>query len=96
MPDSTVSLHDLDHLRRFVMETLSGRENLLAEQFPLHESKLLRGGRECGRQYFLYGPRSVRLNAIWDAERDTIYFYDAAGERFGKVQVALKSRPSSV
>lgn len=89
MMPHAVRLKNLSELRDFVLERLSARENLIADQFPLTESKLVRGGRECGRQYVLHGPRSVRLNAIWVAERNDVYFYDAAGERFDKVRVAV-------
>lgn len=83
----TVTLTDMHQLRQFVLDRLSGRENLLSDQFPLTESKLIRGGRECGRQYTLHGPRSVRLNAIWVANPSDVYFYDATGTRFDKIRV---------
>lgn len=89
MTPHAVRLNNLSELRDFVLERLSARENLLADQFPLTESKLVRGGRECGRQFVLHGPRSVRLNAIWVADRNDVYFYDAAGERFDKVRIEV-------
>lgn len=89
MTEPTVTLTDIHHLKQFVRDRLSGRENLLADQFPLTESKLIRGGQECGRQYTLHGPRSVRLNAIWVANPSDVYFYDATGTRFDKVRVQL-------
>ncbi len=89
MTEPTVRLTDFQQLKNFVLERLSGKENLLADQFPFTESKLIRGGRECGRQYTLHGPRSVRLNAIWVAERSDVYFYDATGTRYDKVKVQL-------
>ena len=87
-----MSFPTLDELKKFVRAKLGECENLLADQFPFTETKLLRAGRECGRQFILHGPRSVRLNAIWVSEKNALYFYDARGERFEKVR--LTSNPT--
>ena len=49
---------------------------------------LVRRGECCGRQFTLFGPRSVRLGAVWAADRNDLYFYDARGERFRKERMA--------
>ena len=51
------------------------------------ETSLIRGGNDCGMHFWVQGPRSVRLEAIWVADRNTIYFYDARGMRFLKIQL---------
>ena len=81
------TISTLDDLRNFIHQTLCDRENLLQDQFDLTETALIRNGRDCGLQFCLQGPRSVRLEAIWVADRNTIYFYDARGARFSKVQL---------
>lgn len=78
----------LDALRAFVHKTLCDRENILADQFALAETRLTRQGQPCGLQFSLQGPRSVRLAAIWAADRNLLYCYDARGERFLKLQLA--------
>jgi hypothetical protein len=88
MTMSLDSVHSLDELRTFVHKTLCKRENILEDQFGLTETALVRGGRDCGMHFCLYGPRSVRLEAIWVADHNTIYFYDARGTRFLKIQLA--------
>lgn len=92
-----MTVSSFQQLRELVMEKLSSCENLLADQFPLTESRLVQGGRECGRQYVLHGPRSVRLTAIWVQDKCDLYLYNARGERFDKlrVQLAVNAAPSA-
>jgi hypothetical protein len=80
----------LEELRIFVHRTLCERENILEDQFGLTETALIRSGRDCGLHFCLQGPRSVRLEAIWVADRNTLYFYDARGMRFLKIQLAAR------
>ena len=77
----------LDDLRTFVHRTLCQRENILPDQFSLTESPMLRQGQSCGLEFCLHGPRSIRLGAIWVEDHNVIYFYDAGGQRFRKVQL---------
>ena len=60
-PDAN-QIRSLDELRRFVHRVLCEKENILAEQFDLSESVLIRCGKSCGRQFSVCGPRSIRLN----------------------------------
>ena len=90
MTECLDALRSLDDLRTFIHTTLCNRENILAEQFAMTETQLTRGGQSCGLQFSLQGPRSVRLNAIWVADHNLVYFYDARGSRFLKIR--LKQR----
>ena len=85
--DAPVSLHSLDELRQHVLRTLCAQENLIVEQFSLQETVLMRRGVCCGRQFALFGPRSVRLGAVWAADRNDLYYYDARGERYRKERI---------
>lgn len=80
-------IRTMEDLRSFIHHTLCQRENLLADQFGTSESRLVKGGEECGRQYSLRGPRSVKLSAIWSSEQNQIFFYGANGERYLKVKL---------
>jgi hypothetical protein len=82
MTESLVAIRNLDDLRAFVHKTLCDRENILQDQFGLSETVLIRYGRDCGLHFWVQGPRSVRLEAIWVADRNTVYFYDARGNRY--------------
>ena len=42
--------------------------------------------------FYLYGPRSLCLTAIWETDSNTILFYGSRGERFRKTQ--LIARPA--
>ena len=88
MSECLDEIRSLDDLRAFVHRTLCEKENLLADQFSMTESRLVRCGQECGLQFSLHGPRSVRLGAIWAADHNVVYFYDTRGERFLKVKLA--------
>jgi hypothetical protein len=84
------AIRSLDDLRAFVHKKLCDRENILQEQFGLRETSLKRCGRLCGMQFLLQGPRSVRLEAIWVADHNTVYFYDARGARFMKIRLTWR------
>jgi len=88
MTETLNSIRSLDELRSFIHKTLCQRENILEDQFGLTETALIRSGKDCGLHFCLRGPRSVRLEAIWVADRNTLYFYDARGMRFLKIQLA--------
>jgi len=85
--DSLKTICSLDDLRAFVHRTLCDRENILADQFALSETHLTRNGKLCGMEFNLQGPRSIRLGAIWAADHNTVYFYDARGARFLKLHL---------
>ncbi|MFK7776669.1 MAG: hypothetical protein QM501_00940 [Gimesia sp.] len=87
MSISIESIQSLNELRSYIHTTLCAKENLLEEQFKMTEMVLKRRGRSCGLQFSIQGPRSVRLGAIWASDSNMIYFYDARGERYAKVQL---------
>ena len=93
MCESLDEIRNLADLRLYIHQTLCAKENLLADQFAMSEMKLVRRGRDCGLQFSLQGPRSVRLGAIWAADHNMIYFYDAQGERYAKVRLRHRLLP---
>jgi hypothetical protein len=93
MCESLDEIRTLDDLRSYVHQTLCEKENLLADQFAMTEMQLMRRGRDCGLQFSLQGPRSVRLGAIWAADHNMIYFYDAQGERYAKIRLRHRLLP---
>ena len=80
-------VHTLDELRQFIHKTLCEKENLLVDQFTMSEFQLTRGKELCGIQFSLRGPRNVRLGAIWVADRNLVYLYDARGARYAKLRI---------
>ena len=87
MSDILAEIRTLENLRDFVHNTLCDKENLLAEITSMTQRELSRRGRQCGLQFALQGPRSVRLGAIWESDHNQIYFYDTRGIRYLKVQL---------
>ena len=88
MTDGSAHVHTVDDLRSYVHDTLCRHENLVAEQFVLQVIPLTQVGKNCGLQFILRGPRSVRLGAVWASRQNQLYFYDARGERFQKERLA--------
>ncbi len=80
-------INNLSQLRNFIHEKLCEHEYLEPGVFPMTERILTRGGKACGIYFSLHGPRSVRLNAIWENKNNTVLFYGSTGERFGKLQL---------
>ncbi len=94
MADTLEDIRTLEDLRTYVHQTLCAKENLLEDQFRMTEMQLTRRGRDCGLQFSLHGPRSVRLGAIWASDHNLIYFYDAQGLRYAKVRLKHRLLPS--
>jgi hypothetical protein len=88
MTETCESIDSVAGLRSFIHATLCARENLVADQFAMRETPLVVCGAPCGLQFMIRGPRSVRLSAVWASDANTIYFYDARGERFLKVRLS--------
>lgn len=84
------AISTLTELRAYVHQTLCQKENLVPEQFRMREMELRRGGDSSGIHFSLFGPRQVRLSAVWAADKNQLYFYDAAGVRFAKLQLAQR------
>ena len=87
MTENTSEIRTLDDLRKYVHRTLCEWENILLDQFGLNETGLLRGGQKCGLQFWVQGPRNVRLEAIWETDKNVVFFFDARGNRFSKIQL---------
>jgi hypothetical protein len=87
MTENHNAIRTLDDLRAYVHKTLCDRENILQDQFGLTETALIRSGKDCGLHFWVQGPRSIRLEAIWVTDRNTVYFYDARGMRYLKIQL---------
>jgi hypothetical protein len=85
------NIKTLDDLRRFVHEVLCSKENLMAEEYGLTEKRMVRGGQFCGLQFCVRGPRSVRLTAIWTADQNVVYLYDAKGVRYAKIRLTRRA-----
>lgn len=85
MINSIEEVRTLNDLRNYIHLSLCARENLLPDQSGILESRLVKRGEECGRQFTVHGPRSVKLGAIWTSEHNEIFFYGTNGERFMKI-----------
>ena len=90
MMEEMIQVETQKSLLSHVHQTLCRSENLLAEQFEMQVIPLIQHGFSCGLQFLLRGPRNVRLGAVWAAEPNSIYFYDARGERFLKQRLASR------
>lgn len=86
---SPEEIRDLRDLRRYVHGRICDHYQLELGAFVMTERLLTRGGRPCGLFFCVHGPRSVKLTAIWEMERNTILFYGSAGERVERTQLTV-------
>ena len=80
-------IDNLTDLRHYVLNTICQQNELQVGAFDITERILVRGRRPCGIFFCLNGPRSVRLTAIWETDRNTVLFYSSSGERICKTQL---------
>jgi len=88
MQHDSVEIENLNQLRSFVSYTLCQRNDFEEGVFQITESLLTKGGKMCGVMFCLHGPRSVKLTAVWESEKNMIFFYGSTGERFQKTMLA--------
>src|SRR5438045_9269786 len=86
---STQTLQNLENLREYVSKILCHYDQLELGAFRMTERLLVRQGKPCGIFFCLHAPRSVKVTAIWETERNTILFYNSTGERFHRTQLTL-------
>ncbi len=92
MPPKPRRIWSLDDLSDYVNETLCFYEQLEIGSFELTERVLVRSERPCGIYFCLHGPRQVKFTAIWAADRNTVFFYRATGERYHTVRLPESPR----
>lgn len=71
----------LEVVREYVRDELSVQNRLERDAFPMAERIVTRKGSPVGFYFCMYGPRSVRLTAVWDLQKKEIFFYDSLGRR---------------
>jgi hypothetical protein len=87
MSAQSLQIDNLNELRNYVQNTICEQNELQVGAFSITERVLVRGRRPCGIFFCLHGPRSVKLTAIWETDRNTILFYSSSGERVGRTQL---------
>ncbi|HWL07321.1 MAG TPA: hypothetical protein VNQ76_02805 [Planctomicrobium sp.] len=90
MLERDATVEDLEQLHTYVHEHLCESENLLADQFRTTRRPLFTRDVLCGIEFSLQGLRAIRLGAIWAADQNVIYFYNAKGERAVKVKLSQR------
>jgi hypothetical protein len=70
-------------LKQFVYTTLCSDHHLLQNSFSTNETVIKRGKNvPCGVLFCLNGPRAVKFTAIWEKEKNQVFFYGADGKRY--------------
>ena len=85
MQQDPIQIETLNQLRQLVSRTLCQQNDFEEGIFQITERMLTRGKKTCGIFFCLHGPRSVKLTAVWETERNTILFYGQGGERFERL-----------
>jgi len=93
MLERETTVESFEQLYSFVHETLCESENLLADQFQTTRRPLFSKGVLCAIEFSLHGLRAIRLGAIWAAEQNVIFFYNARGERALKIKLTNRLSP---
>lgn len=88
MQQDCVEIKDLKQLRNFVSFTLCQKNDFEEGVFQITEKLLTKCGKMCGVFFCLHGPRSVKLTAVWESEKNEVFFYGSTGERFQKTVLA--------
>lgn len=83
----TPTINNLSDLRTYVHQTICEQNELEQSVFPMTERILVRAGKPCGVFFCVHGPRSVKLTAIWEIERNSILFYGSSGQRLLKTML---------
>ena len=83
-PEQTLAV-----VREYVRDELSIQNSLERDAFPMAERIVKKKGSPVGLYFCMYGPRSVRLTAVWDMLKDEIYFYDSLGRRSASQRVPV-------
>jgi len=64
--------------------------HLEPDQFPMTQREVVLGDRTVGVYFCLHGPRSVKLTAICDFNRNTVIFYGSDGIRRESLPIAVR------
>ena len=88
MQHDCIEIENLKQLRKLVSYTLCQKNDFEEGVFQITEKLLTKCGKMCGVLFCLHGPRSVKLTAVWESEKNKIFFYGSTGERFQTTAVA--------
>jgi hypothetical protein len=87
MSAQPLHIQDLSDLRHYVHHTICNQNQLEPGAFEVTERILIRNQQPCGIFFCLHGPRSVKLTAIWETDRNTVLFYSSSGQRVQKTHL---------
>ena len=91
-----IKVKNLQQLRQFVSHTLCQQNDIEEGIFQITERILTRGKRSCGIFFCLHGPRSVKLTAVWETDKNSIIFYGSTGERFKRTVLSTAPKILSI
>jgi hypothetical protein len=86
---NSIEISNLHSLRNYVQERICEQNHLEAGAFEMTERILVRGEQPCGIFFCIHGPRSVKLTAIWETEKNTILFYGSGGQRLQRTTLSV-------
>ena len=72
---------EVETVREFVRGELCKNNQLEPDAFQMSQRVLTRQGKPCGFYFCIFGPRSVRLTAVWDFNKGSVFLYDSLGRR---------------
>ena len=76
------SISTIEELQEYVYGTICSDHELLTDAFPKSSTYLRRRGEICGIMFCVQGPRTVAFTAIWEKQKNRVFFFDPTGERY--------------
>ncbi len=93
--NNIASIKTIEELQNYVYSTLCNDHELLTDAFPTSETAIRRAnGDVCGMMFCVHGPRTVNFTAIWEKQKNRVFFYGPRGERYR--QTTLDESPVGV
>jgi hypothetical protein len=83
------NINSYSDLKQFIYATLCSDHRLLQNSFSTTETVIKRGKNVfCGMMFCLNGPRAVKFTAIWEKEKNQVFFYGADGKRYRQARMS--------
>ena len=87
------ALPTIAKLRLHIHQKLCAYDRLDPRQTPLHQARIIRGGKPCGLFFQIEGPRLLKTYAVWAGDENRILFYNSTGLRFAETRLSKAPDP---
>ena len=82
------SIANLTDLKEFVFASLCSENDLICGEFPTMSAPIYRAGALCGIMFCVSGPRATEFTAVWENDKNRVFYYGPTGERTRTVNLS--------